>query len=183
MELGQIRLYRPSRLLTYMATLIHLTLQNQVFKLEAGLSWREQEDRRIYVFPTVRDWLTNTLPTEASSWNIELSPIEQLDDFLIEFCAGRELMFERQFNPIRHIDNGVWELKMADVRLFGWFHVKDCFICTFGNLAEKVKLHNLYSGYRDQSVLLRNQLALDDPKFVPGENPNDVISAFRYPPS
>ena len=84
---GQFRLYRPLRLLTYMATIIHLAQQEQVFKLDAALSWREQEERRIYVFPGVRAWMMDTLPDEVSGWNIELSPLEQLDNFLEKYCS------------------------------------------------------------------------------------------------
>lgn len=166
-----------------MATLIHLAQQNQVYKFEASLGWREQEERRIYVFPEARAWMEQVLPGEASNWNLELSPLEQLDDFLTHYCAGRELMFGRQFHPLRHIDRGIWELKTADVRLFGWFHAKDCFVCTQGNTAYNVKEYNLYAGYRDGAVRLRGQLDLDEPKFVTGDDPNDVISAFCFPPS
>ncbi|MCB2060058.1 MAG: hypothetical protein R3E09_02490 [Novosphingobium sp.] len=165
-----------------MATLIHLAQQNQVVKLEAALSWREQEDRQIYVFPHVRHWMEDSLPNEASNWNLELSPLEQLDNFLSNYCSGRELMFERQFRPIRHIKDGIWELKTADVRLFGWFKAQDCFVCTDGNTAFNVKEHGLYWGYAEAAAQRRNHLDLDGPKFVPGDDPNDVISAFSYPP-
>lgn len=165
-----------------MATIIHLAQQEQVFKLDAALSWREQEERRIYVFPGVRAWMMDTLPDEVSGWNIELSPLEQLDNFLEKYCSGKELMFEREIRPLRHIDHGIWELKTADVRLFGWFHTIDCFICTHGNTAHNTKIHDLYRGYRDNAVWLRDQLDLDEPKFISGDDPNDVISAFCYPP-
>ena len=166
-----------------MATLIHLAQQDQVIKVDAALSWREQEERRIYVLPSVAVWMADTLPGEVSGWNIESSPLEQLDNFLRKYCAGKELMFEREVRPMRHIDNGIWELKTPDIRLFGWFHAKDCFICTHGNTAHNTKANNLYAGYRDNAVWLRGQLDLDDPKFVPGDDPNDVISAFCYPTS
>lgn len=165
-----------------MATLIHLAQQNQVFKFDAALSWREQEERRIYVFPSVKAWMAETLPGEVSGWDIESSPLEQLDIFLVKYCSGKELMFEREVRPLRHIDKGIWELKTADLRMFGWFHAKDCFVCTHANTAHNIKTHGLYAGYRDNAVWLRDQLDLDDPKFVLGDDPNDVISAFSYPP-
>lgn len=166
-----------------MATLIHLSGQGQLIELEAALSWREQKERRIYVFPAARTWMENILPQEASDWGLELTPLEQLGQFLVNYCAGRELTFERQFKPIQHIDRGVWELKTPDVRLFGWFALKDCFVCTFGNTKNRIKEYGLVGGYRDQTVRMRDKLDLDSPKFVTGDNPNDVVSAFSFPPS
>lgn len=164
-----------------MATLIHLAEKGLVHKLDAALSWREQEERRIYVLQQAREWLEQKLPSAISGWQLEVSPLEQVDNFLAAYCSGKELMYERQFRPLRHLSAGVWELKTADVRLFGWFHTKDCFVCTAGDTAHRVKEHNLYAGYRNDAVRLRDELDLDEPKFIPGDDPNDVVSAFAHP--
>lgn len=164
-----------------MATLLNLVEQNRVFKLDAGLGSNIWEERRFFVLPRVRNWLDETLSVLASNWNLELTPIEQLAAFLEDYCSGETLMFERQFRPLLHIDKGIWELKTADLRLFGWFHVKDCFIGTACDTAQRVKDHNLYRGYRDEAVRLRDELDLDEPKFVKGDDPNDVVSAFCFP--
>lgn len=166
-----------------MATILDLVESGKIVKLDAGLSWREQEQRCIYILPRVREWLEQELPNKSSSWNIELSPIEQLDAILNNYCSGRELTFERQINPIRHISLGIWEIKTADLRIFGWFYKKDIFICSHINIADFIKEYKLYNGLRDESCRWRNDLELDEPKFVAGDNPNDVISAFNYPAS
>lgn len=166
-----------------MATLIELDERGLIHKLDAGLSWRQQENRLFYAFPKAQKWMLEALPLEISQHDLEIAPLEQLDAFLCLYCAGDELEFERQFHALRHIDKGVWELKTADLRLFGWFAVKNCFVCTNGNMAYRVKLHKLYSAYRDEAVRLRDQLNLNEPKFVTGDNPNDVISNFRFPTS
>jgi len=164
-----------------MATLLHLVEQNRVFKLEPALARGQQEWRRMYVLPEARTWMEGVLPTLESELGLEMSPIEQLDAFLTVYCAGDTLMYERQFRPVRHIAAGIWELKTPDLRLFGWFHDRDCFVCTDCDDATRVKKHGLYNGYRDQGVSRREQLDLDEPKFLSGDNPNDVISAFSYP--
>ena len=166
-----------------MATLLHLAGQNRLSKLDAALGRDQQEWRRIYALPQARKWMEGVLPTLESELGLEISPIEQLDAFLTNYCAGDTLMYGRQFRPLRHIDAGVWELKTPDLRLFGWFHAKDCFICSDCDDATKVKKHHLYAGYRDQAVRLRDQLDLDEPKFLSGDDPNDVISAFCFPPT
>ena len=113
-----------------MATLLHLAEQNRVFKLDAALPRGGQEWRRIYVLPEARSWMEGVLPTLESELGLEISPIEQLDAFLTAYCSGETLMYERQFRPVRHIAAGIWEMKTPDLRLFGWFQDKDCFVCT-----------------------------------------------------
>jgi len=152
-------------------------------KLDPGLGLREQEERMIFAYPRVIEWLQKELPDEASSWNIEETPLEQIDAFVADFCSGAELTINRQVKPIRHIRHGILELKTADVRLFGWFAKRDCFICTAGNTAASVKVHRLYNGYRDEAVRLRRELDLDEPKYVDGDDPDRVLSDWCYPPS
>lgn len=166
-----------------MATLLDLVEQNRLIKLDPQLGWREQEERLIYAFPRVTEWLDRELPDEVSNWNLDEAPIEQAAALVADFCSGAELTIDRQVKPIRHISHGVWELKSADIRLFGWFARRDCFICTAGNTTYKVKTYSLYNGYRDEAVRLREQLELDEPKYVPGDDPNGVLSDWCYPPS
>lgn len=127
--------------------------------------------------------METVLPSLTSFFESEITPIEQLDEFMANFCAGEVLTFQRQFRPLVHIDKGVWELKTRDLRLFGWFHKRDCFVCSAIDDATKVKgPPRLYNGYRDQAGHDRDTLDLDEPKFVQGDDPNDVVSAFCYPP-
>ena len=97
------------------------------------------------------------------------------------FCSGETLTYGWHFKPLAHIQDGVWELKTADLRIFGWFHTKDCFIGSDVDETWRIKQFRLYHGYRQQCVLRRNALNLDDPKFIPGDDPHAVVSAFDYP--
>lgn len=164
-----------------MATLLHLAQQGQVVKLDAAMDHTQQECRRIYILPRVQTWMENVLPGLESDWGSEITPLEQLAAFLVTYCSGDTLMFDRQFKPLRHVDNGVWELKTTELRLFGWFHIRDWFVCTDCDSATRVKRLNMYAGYRDQCVRFRDGLDLDKPKFVAGDDPNAVVSAFCYP--
>jgi len=164
-----------------MATILDLVAAGRLIKLDPGLSWREQEERRIFLFSKVVTWIDGVLPYEMPIPPNELIPIEQLDQLTYDFCVGHEFIFDRQIHPLKHISSGIWELKAPDIRLFGWFPMRDTFICTAGDTMERVKTHRLYNGYRDEAVSLRNALPLDEPKFVPGDNPDDVISACYYP--
>ena len=88
---------------------------------------------------------------------------------------------DHRFKPLNHLSEGVWELKTADVRIFGWFAVKDCFIGTDGDLKRNIIDRNLYRPYAEQAARFRSLLDLDEPKFVTGEDPRNVVSDFYYP--
>jgi hypothetical protein len=79
-----------------------------------------------------------------------------------------------------YYDEGVWELKTADVRLFGWFHQFDCFVGVVIDLKYRVQEYKLYSGYMGEVIRFRDNLDLDEPKFIPGGEPVNVVSNF-YP--
>jgi len=136
----------------------------------------------IYGLPKLLPRLEIDLPKWESTWKIEESPVQQLDALLDIFCSGETITFDRRFKPlITHVKDGIWELKTPDLRIFGWFRVKDCFIAGALDLAFNVKSHNLYAGYANEIVYHRDHLDLDEPKFVPGDNPDDVVSNYDYP--
>lgn len=164
-----------------MATLIELEKASKVFKFDASLAPSQQEFREIYVFPKLRSWFENDLAKLESTWKIEETPIEQVDALTEIFCAGETLAFGWQFKPINHIRDGIWELKTADVRIFGWFVRKDCFIGTAADSKDRILERDLYAGYRDEAARFRSRLDLNEPKFVKGDDPNDVVSNFCYP--
>jgi hypothetical protein len=161
-----------------MATLMDLERAGRLQKYDPDLSWREQEYRCVYLLPSAVAWMRDKLPLEISDLRLERTPEEQVFTFLENFCAGHELWFPRQLHSLRHVDSGVWELKTADVRLFGWFPIRDHFVCSNGDMATRVKDGHLYERYRDEAVQMRDALNLDSPKFIAGGDPDDVVSAF-----
>jgi hypothetical protein len=67
------------------------------------------------------------------------------------------------------------------LRIFGWFHAKDCFIGYRAEHADFVKKHNLYYGLASEAARFRDQLDLDEPKFIPGDDPNVILSNYNFP--
>jgi hypothetical protein len=159
-----------------MATLIELSGDNgPLFKLDA-LERHQQAFRCIYISEKLKAWMEKDLPVLKATWQTELSCKEQVVDLTEMFCAGDELDSTTQFHALRPYVDGVWELKTGDVRIFGWFPQKDHFIGVVAHDAYFVKLHDLYHGLVGEVVRFRDALALDDPKFVPGDNPHAVVS-------
>jgi hypothetical protein len=164
-----------------MATVLELVLARQLYKLDAALEPNEREWRTIHTSPRFRARLEGDLPTWTSHWKVEVNPSQQLDAILEIFCSGETLTFDLQFKPLNHLRDGIWELKTPDLRIFGWFWKRDHFIAGAIDLTFNVKNHNLYPGYAGEVERFRNQLDLNEPKYVPGEDPDVVVSNYDYP--
>lgn len=163
-----------------MATLIELQSAGQLFKIDPALRPREQESRIVYVVPQLRAWIENTLPGLGSTWKIDQTPNEQLDACVATFCSGTELTYGEQFKPLTHLRDGIWELKTADLRMFGWFPQIDCFVGTDADLADRIKQSRMYKPYCQQAVRRRDTLDLDEPKYIQGKEPHDVVSNYSF---
>ena len=164
-----------------MATIAQLEAAGLLFKLDPALDVDEQELRLFHTSPRLSDRLQNVLPTSGSSWDIENSPAEQLDALIAVYASGLPLTYGWQFKPIRPIGDGVWELKTADLRIFGWFAARDCLIGVVADTKEHIREHTLYPGYRGEVTRFRAALELNAPKFIPGDDPNAVVSNNTFP--
>jgi hypothetical protein len=159
-----------------MATILELVRQGRLYKLDA-LELGVQEFREIYASPDLYHWIDGVLPGLQSSWGLELSPIEQFSALSEIFCSGQRLAYGTQFKPLTHIVDGVWELKTDDLRVFGWFPRKDCFVGTVADDATRIKTYKLYYGYANVTTKsFMTGLDLDVPKCVLGDNPHAVVS-------
>ncbi len=156
-----------------MATLLNLEQDGKVIKVDPRLGLREQEFRRIYLLPRAHKWLSEVLPQTDSDRFTEEKPDMQVDALIYEFCSGQPLEIGTRFKSLVHLADGVWELKTADVRLFGWFMQKDCFVISDCDSKYNVMRHKMYAAYCKQAVKFRDELNVE---FVNGGNPNDVVS-------
>lgn len=164
-----------------MATLSKLDALGKLSRYDPDLDHDEQCVRRIYFFPRAVTWFGNCLPVLGSTWQIEQTPLEQVVAALADFCLGRPLAVGHRFKALNHLGAGIWELKTADVRIFGWFAAKDCFVATDADLKRNVVSRQMYRPYAEQAVRLREGLDLDEPKFISGEDPLNVVSDFYFP--
>lgn len=159
-----------------MATLATLAQQGGLTRIDPELGHAQQEERLIYGVPTFVEWLENRLPQIESVLRAPDTPLEQVDAVFADFAAGEAMAYGKEFRRLRPGEDGVWEMRTPDIRIFGWFPNKDCFVAVFGDDASRIKDHGLYAGYRDQVVRARNDLDLDEPKYLDGAEIEDVIS-------
>lgn len=160
-----------------MATIEELQKAAKLVRIDVPLEDGQLPDRQFYGTPEFVKWLNDELPKLASNWNLDEDPAQQMDNLLAEFISGGPLEYDRRFKPWdKASEPGVWYLKTADLRIFGWFPRKDCFIATHADTAQRIKDHGLYAGYVGSVVRSRDALPLDEPKFINGANPDDVVS-------
>jgi hypothetical protein len=160
-----------------MLTLAKLLEEREIMRIEVALDERELPSRLLYGTPNFIAWLDERLKnSEPSPLGAELVPAEQLDLLFYEFTSGAPLAPMRHLRVVRHERFPVWELKTPDLRVFGWFAQKDCFIAAFGDWADRIKDHGLYRGYRLEVRRLRRRLGAEPDLCVEGDTPGDVLS-------
>ena len=160
-----------------MTTIEELVEANVISRIQVEMHSRDQELRLLYGTPDFIDWLGRLAKGAGPEQRLgEATAAEQVDDLFNTFLSGLPLVYMKQFRSIRSEKNAVWELKTPDVRIFGWFLKKDCFVAVFGNWADVIKDHDLYRGYRISIRRLRRELGVGENLCVQGVMPGDVLS-------
>ncbi|MCJ2078751.1 hypothetical protein MKK68_24435 [Methylobacterium sp. E-016] len=160
-----------------MDTLENLLADPGIVRLEAVLGPRELPNRRLFGTQDFVRWLDGQVrQQEPSPSGAETTPLEQIDDLFHRYSTGGFLAHRREFRCVKVEKNPVWELKTVDVRIFGWFPARDCFVCVFGDFADRVKDHDLYRGYRLEIRRMRREMGIKEDLCGMGGAPSDVIS-------
>ena len=159
------------------STIEELVAAGAISRIEVALNGREQSQRLLFGTPDFIEWLRRLINGAGPENSVgQATAAEQVDQLFHLYLSGAPLIHTRQFRYIRAEDYAVWELKTPDVRIFGWFMKRDCFVCVFGDWADKVKDHDLYRGYRIAIRRIRRQLDIDNTLCVQGVDPGDVLS-------
>lgn len=141
-------------------------------KIEVPLGRGEQPERLVYGFPEFVRWIKEDLPAlETGRLKAADKPEEQLDNILYRWIAGKEVSYGRMFKDLMPGPEEIWELKTADLRVFGWMYKPRVFIAVFGDYADLYKGRNPVASYtsaRTKVKNARNILDIDEPKFATG---------------
>lgn len=160
-----------------MQTIANLIESGAICRVEVELDSCDQPMRLLYATPDFTEWLDEVLAGAEPPHRLgQATPAEQIDDLFHAFLSGHPLTFTRQFRVVRAEENAVWELKTPDIRIFGWFMAKDCFVAVSGNWTDTIKDHDLYRGYRIAIRRLRRELGIEKTLCVRGVAPDDVLS-------
>jgi hypothetical protein len=161
-----------------MATLSRLCDEGCLVALDPGLEADELPTRRLYGTPAFVEWLDGTLPgIPFDPVYAELNAMEQVAALFHEYLMGVSFSSDRRFRKLNCSPNHhIWEFKTDDIRIFGWIPEKDAFVCCFGDSKDEIEIFQKYGVYIAQTKYVRDQLNLDDPKFLEGKEYIDVIS-------
>ena len=140
---------------------------------------REPHLRSIYGFPNFKSWLQNDLPTlRTGTLRADQSPAAQVDNILYRWITGKRIIYTRHFQDLMPSSDEVWEMKTADIRIFGWMYQPLKFIAVFGDYADLYKGKHparSYAGARRKVVNERDGLDLDKPRYATGTF-DDLVS-------
>jgi hypothetical protein len=102
----------------------------------------------------------------------DFSPKEQLIERLRQWMSGDPMAYGRMFKDMVPRTDEVWEMKTADLRLFGWIYRPREFIAVRGGYADDYKEPTKTKNYADDRravVRARDALPLDGDKLAKGE--------------
>jgi hypothetical protein len=146
-----------------------------VTRVTIPLGWGEFDERKFYGLPSFMNDLQNVIPgLRAGRLNAPHSPSDQMDDILRKWITGKPMRYDRWLKDLSPQSSETWEMKTADLRIFGWIYQPKIFVAAFTGYTDHYKPQRgrrpieSYDDARDRIVEIRNRLDLDEPKFATG---------------
>jgi hypothetical protein len=155
-----------------MATFDNLLKDKQLVRVSLKLRRGQFTERKIYAFPGCVEWMRNEVPKLATGRLASaFTPQEQLVERFRQWIAGDSMQYGPMFHDMEPRTDDVWEMKTADLRIFGWMYRPRQFIAVRGGYADNYKEPTKTKSYADERrevVRAREALPLDGDKFVRG---------------
>lgn len=123
------------------------------------------------MMPRMVEFLKTRLPELPSDGYVvgAKHPLEQLDDELTDFIADMDWPTNLPPKTLSPQDDGIWEMRCPDLRVFGWFWRRGVFIASAVAIKQQLRQKVVsYAGYIKQAKHDRDQLGLDNPLFITG---------------
>ncbi len=138
-----------------------------------------EDDPRLlerYIHGTIGflDWYENILPGLTSDFSA-IAPSEQVEDLFDRFVCGDQLVFGRDIKTLVAVGAPVWAMKAVDVRIFGFFYRRSCFIAVGGAAKRSLRKASLYRPHIADVQAAITSLDLDPPKFIGGSLLSNVL--------
>jgi hypothetical protein len=104
------------------------------------------------------NWYDGSLPYLDEAARSDLTPDEEIDSFVRRYLLGKPITEIARLQPTA---DGIWEIKLAHTRLFGWFPEPDVLVLTDGASIKSVKSGTPgYDHYFDHVKQERERLGL-----------------------
>jgi hypothetical protein len=155
-----------------MATFDKLLKANVLVRVTFRLPRGQFHERKIYAYPGCLEWMRNEIPKMVTGRVAsDFTPKEQLIERLRQWMSGDPMAYGRMFRDMEPKIDEVWEIKTADLRIFGWMYRPREFIAVRAGYAddykEPTKIKN-YADERREVVKARDTLPLDGDKYTEG---------------
>jgi hypothetical protein len=156
-----------------MATLPTLLDEKKLIRVTVRLGRGQFHDRNLYAFPECVEWMRKEVPQMVTGREQSaFTPLEQLHERLRQWMAGDPMKYGPWFHDMHPRTDDVWELKTADLRIFGWMYRPLHFIAARGGYADDYKeptKTKTYAAEVREVVKMRDALPLDGDKYVKGD--------------
>jgi hypothetical protein len=152
-----------------MATALHIAGRGGLSQWGLDPSDRRNVERLLFLTDDMRYWMDNTLTYLAPDRGRDISPYEQVVAMFEHFVGTPTFTGVGYFQLLIPQFDGVYEMKMTDVRVFGWFPAKSNFIAAYGDMKSNLKKNQkLVTTHIGNTVNCRQIMDLDEPKFITG---------------
>lgn len=156
-----------------MATFSSLLDQKRIIRLTVALKRGQFHDRKFYAFPECLEWMRKEVPKMVTGRiQSPLNPAEQLTERLRQWIAGEPMREGPWFHDMTPKEQGVWEMKTDDLRIFGWMYRRCEFVAVHGGYTDDYKEPTKTKDYAAERRNVENErdnLPLDGDKFVLGD--------------
>jgi hypothetical protein len=155
-----------------MTTLAKLLEWKILVRVTMPLPRGQFHERKLYAYPQCLRWMREDVPKMLTGRVASaFTPKEQLIERLRQWMAGDPMRYGPMFHDMDPSSDEVWELKTADLRIFGWIYRPREFIALSGGYTDDYKPPTKTKNYADDRravVNARNSLPLDAPKYTTG---------------
>jgi hypothetical protein len=149
-----------------------------ISRVKLRLGRNQFDERELYAYPDCLTWMKADVPKMVTGRvQSNFTPSEQLITRLLQWITGKPMAYGRMFQDMLPRSDEVWELKTADLRVFGWMYQPRKFIAVCGGYADHYKEPTKTKNYADDRravIEARDALPLDGDKFVTGDF-NDLV--------
>ena len=156
-----------------MATFDKLVADGALVRVTLRLGRNQHNEREIYAYPHCLQWMRVDVPQMVTGrLKSDMAPKEQLFTRLTQWITGAPMQYGRMFQDLMPERDEVWELKTADLRVFGWLYRPRKFIAVCGGYADDYKEPTKIKIYGDDKravLAARDALPLDGDKYVTGK--------------
>ncbi len=158
-----------------MATLDDIEQAGGLIRFDGNLEADEMPERALWHTPEYEAWIGDVLNLYAGTGRKKITPSDEVYSLSIDFILGRPMAYNVDLKKLDPIGHCVWEMKTAEVRVFGYFYLKKIFIAHHGEMKDYLKKRRCYAPHVQRVVEYMKSVGLDPPPCLTATRLSDVL--------